>query len=212
MIEVSRAMLALAYEALGRFAPDLTTPPERVRLLGALMPELLALDGGAQRLVDWAPRVRLDEPAAHLRRRLREDLAVYGDGLMADVVIDTLAEIAPAAVREFAIAEVAFVLVGWESVAWTSRLGLRGSQLVVIGGTRHADALARLVCHEIVHCWHARPTVLEDMPTLTAPREQAVLAVAQEGAWPALDQFPLRERITDVTAASWFCTADRLGR
>jgi hypothetical protein len=36
-----------------------------------------------------------------------------------------------------------------------------------------------------------------------------VLAVATEGAWPPLAQLPLRERITDLVALSWFCAADR---
>jgi hypothetical protein len=185
MIKVSNAMLRVAYEAVGQATPDLTTPAERIRLLGALVPQLLALDGGAQRMAEWAPRVGPDEPPVELKRRLRQTLAVYGDGHMADVVISTLATTVPPAVREFVLAELALVLVGWDSGAWTTRLGLRGSQLVVISGTGlDADALALLLCHEVVHGWHAKPSVLADLPTLTAPHEQLVLAVAQEGAGP----------------------------
>jgi hypothetical protein len=209
MIEISAAMLRLAYEAVGQSAPDVWRPAERVRRLGALLPELLALYGGAQRLAEWAPRVGPDEPLALRRRRLRQDAALYGDLQMADVVIDTLATIVPPPVRAFAIAELGFVLVGQESAAWTSRLGLRGSQLVVISGTgRDADALAFLAAHEVVHCWHSE-RLPDDLPTLTAPDEQRLLAVASEGGWPALAELPLRERITDATALSWFCAAER---
>jgi hypothetical protein len=210
MIEVSPAMLRLAYETLGQSAPDVWRPAERVRRLGALAPWLLALDGGAQRLVEWAPRVGPDEPLAHRRRRLRQDLAAYGDAPMTDVLVDTLALTVPSAVREFALAEIAFCLVGLDSRGWSSRLALRGSQLVVLSGTgRDADAIAFLMCHEIVHCWHARPALVPDLPTLTAPHEQLVLAVAHEGAWPALGELPLREHLTDATALSWFCAAER---
>ena len=209
MIEVSYSMLRVAYEAVGRVAPDRTTPETRVRLLAALVPALLALDGGGQRLGEWTPRVPPNEAPAHLRRRLRQDLAIYGDTLMADAVIDVLSTTVPAAVREWALAELAVVCVGWESAAWTLPLVLRGSQLVVIsGGGRDADAIGWLACHEIVHGWHAKPRVLADMPTLTAPHEQLVLAVAAEGAWPAVGQVPLRERVTDATAWSWFCAAE----
>jgi hypothetical protein len=171
MIEVSPAMLRLAYETLGESAPDLWRPAARVRRLGELAPRLLALYTGAQRLAEWTPRVGPDEPLAHRRRRLRQDLAIYGDGRMADQVIDVLATIVPAPVREFAIAEICFILVGQESAAWTSRLGLRGSQLVVISGTgRDPDALAFLAAHEIVHCWQSQRVPL-DLPALTAPHE-----------------------------------------
>jgi len=102
------------------------------------------------------------------------------------------------------------VLVGWETRGWTSRLALpRLPRLVVLSGAgRDAGALAVLLCHELVHCWHSEPGPVDEVPTLTAPHEQLVRAVAHEGAWPALGQLPGREQIVDATALSWFCAAD----
>jgi hypothetical protein len=209
VIEVSRAMLHRAYAAVGQVAPELTTPAERVALLAGLVPPLLRLDGGAARLAEWTPRVGPTESPADLRRRLRKTLAVFGDGPMADVLIDCLAATVPPVVREFVVAEVVFVLCGWETRGWMSRLALPPlPRLVVLNGAgRDAGALALLACHEIVHAWHARPGAVDELPTLSAPHEQLVMAVAHEGAWPALDQIPIRERTTDATALSWFCAA-----
>ena len=186
--------------------PELTTPAERIRLLADLVPPLLALDGGAARLAEWTPRVGPVESPPQLRRRLRQTLAVYGDLVMSELVIDTLATIVPPPVREYAAAEVCFLLVGWDCRGWTTRLALRGSQLVVLSGAgRDAAALGVLLCHELVHAWHGRS--FPDLPTITAPHEQLVYAAASERAWPALDQIPARERLVDAVALSWFAAA-----
>jgi len=66
-----------------------------------------------------------------------------------------------------------------------------------------------LLCHELVHAWHTKPELFAGLPTIAAPHELLVYAVAHEGAWPALNKLPDRERAVDATAPSWFAAADR---
>ena len=74
---------------------------------------------------------------------------------------------------------------------------------------RDAVALGFLLYHVLAHAWHTKPELFAGVPTITAPHEQLVYAVAAEGAWPALDQIPARERLVAAVALSWFCAADR---
>jgi hypothetical protein len=180
------------------------TPPERLTALKAL-PLLQATAYGRRRFATWQGVNRLPALAAgRLEASLRERVAFYGDSALLPVVVAALA-LAPAPVRESALAEVAFVAVGVDSVAWTGaaafgdRDGRRKLRVVVLG----PNADVRIVLHELGHTWNA--PVDDGHVAVTAGGEAAVLELARVEGWS--DRVELlsakSERLADACAQAW---------
>ena len=218
MIAVERELLAEAYRRVGLAAPDRPSPPERIRLLAAIAPQLLALsEPGRLRLEAWrAERSRSapDATPAALRRQLRRDLAFFGDAPVLEVVLDALC-LVPPPVRALILEEVAVVSVGWTTCAWTSGAKLlgpdgepRASMIVLSGGAPHTAGLGHTFLHEVVHVWEHDPRFSLDV-AVPAIGSEGLAALACEQGWAerAAAVNADAEWRAEVLAQAWQCAA-----
>src|SRR2546427_70 len=159
----------------------------------------------------------VDDPPAGLRRRLRRELAYFGDLSMLDPVVDGFLRLPPI-VRIGLLGELAALGVGWDSQAWTSAADLigpdgqrRARMILICGAEGDAGAVRRRTVHECAHAWRSEPCRPGINVTPLAIGEEGVLALAHEQDWPALTGLAKSERQATALGMAWECASVETG-
>jgi len=187
------------------YAIDGSTPGDRVNMIVALGPHLLATTEGG--------KCRLAGQRTHAARDFDEGPYVLGDRETLLLVRTALA-LVPPVVRYAAIREVAFLSVG-TACAWTSSAafidatGLRKTTVVCLG----PEASVLLVLHEIAHAF-CRPMPTEDSQAITAQGEEGFREyMVAAGAGDLIERFERKaEAVADGLALSWWYSQPEVER
>lgn len=172
----------------------LKAPSVRFRLL-------TATTEGRMRLRAWLQHpihlpVRPAERLAWIWERAR----VFGDSAFVPIVADALTAL-PDCVVAAVVAEVAFVAVGCDSVAWFASAALDRPHLIALGP--HADA--HVVRHEVGHAWHGPLPSAERPGAITAVGEAGLQAHAVASGWAGRfdDAVSAAERVAEAVAVGF---------